>query len=251
MPLAIIAGMPSGKAKELHALIPPREDYDDWSLTWMPARSNRADLGSCWKDVKMRADSASPSGAHILAFHKVVSERAWYEREVRFRHRIVWLSHSLLYPPSSDEWWFEIEERLGLEAAWRREVRPQDQHHALILPSGVFASTRDPWTRAQRAQTDAEFAQARAEIRIFSQRHRYQGLWRDDNSLLFDSHGAQHGQAPSRRRWKFTHQLPTGFHFDVRHEDRRAFSVADSGGVHGPFREYTNVDTHGHVRGGQ
>ena len=251
MPLAIIAGMPSGKANELQAHLPFPETNEDWSLAWIPARSNSADLGSCWKDVQAQADSTTASGTHILAFHKVISERAQYEEEVRFRHRIVWLTHSLLYPPAGDEWWTEIEERLHLEAAWRRDVRPQSQHDALILPSGVFASTRDPWTRAQRAQTEAEFAQARAEIRIFSERHRHQGLWRDDNSLVFDSSGAQHGQAPPNRRWKLTYRLPAAFHFDVRHEARRTFSIADGLGGHRTFREYTNVDAHGHVRGGR
>ncbi len=248
MPLAIIAGMPVGKAREFESRIDHKAAHEGWSLAWVHARKDQPELRHCWHEVEKIVGDADEDGVHILAYAKGKEERRRYEKEVRFRHRLIWLDHSNLYSYPEEAWWLEIEERLRLESAWRTDVRPPNQHHALVLPSGTFVSARDPWTKAQRAQTDAELDQVRAEIRMFSERHRYQGFWRDDNSLLFDSGGAQHGQAPSGRRWKFTHQLPAGFHFDVQHEDGRSFSFMDADRIRQTFRDYANVDAHGNVR---
>ena len=251
MPLAIIAGMPSGKARQFGTVIAATDTLRDWDLAWIPSRKNQADLGTCWERVKEGAVLASETGAHVLAYHKAISERAQYEEEVRFRHRLVWLDHASLYGQSSDQWWREIEGRLRLEEAWRRDVRPPNQHHPLILPAETFASQRNPWTTAQRAETERTIARARSEIGDFLTAHRHHGVLRDDNALLFDSRGPQHGHAPDDRRWKFTLQLPVGFHFDVRHEDGREFSILSADGTPQRFHQYTNVDAHGYIRGGE
>lgn len=243
--------MPSGKARKFAAVIDEKRSYEDWSLVWVPARKNQEDLSTCWNRVMEEAFAASEAGAHLFAYHRAVSERGRYEKAVRFRHRLIWLDHSCLYPPSTDEWWLEIEERLRLEDGWRRRIRPTSHHHALILPSRTFQSSLDPWTTAQRAETERACARAQAEIDAFGGGHRYQGKWRDHRSLLFDSGGANHGNAPEDRRWKFTFQLPSGFHFDVTHERGQQFSLVDAGGRRHRFRKYTNVDAHGHIRGGE
>ena len=251
MPLAIIAGMPNNKARQLKRRINETSAHGTWRLTWVPARKSQAELRTVWGEVKDIADAADASGVHILAYHKAVSGRSRYEEEIRFRHRLGWLNHSLLYSGSSDEWWLDIEERLRLEEKWRGVVRPSNQRHALVLPSVTFASSQDPWTTAQRAETDRTFARAQCEIDSFGEHHRHRGLWRDENALVFDSYGPEHGHAPQSRQWKFTYQLSPGFHFDVRHEHGRRFTVVDADSEIRSFREYTNVDAHGHVRGGQ
>lgn len=251
MALAVIAGMPRARAAALRDRIAGTQTIEEWSVAWVPSRTDQAELQTCWRDVKDAADAADGSGVHILAYHKDTNDRGQFEKEVRFKHRIVWLDHAWLYDHASDRWWGEIEERLRLEELWRERVRPLSHHHALILPSPTFSAERDPWTIAQRAETEDEFARAQDEIRIFVERYQHRGVWRDDAALLFDSGGAQHGKAPTDRRWKFTHQLPPSFHFDVKHEKRRAFSLVDAEGIRQDFREYTNVDAHGYVRGGR
>ena len=251
MPLAVIAGMPNNKAREFKQLIDDTATYGTWNLAWLPSRGNQAGLRSVWGEVTDMADASDASGVHILAYDKSLSGRRRYEGEIRFRHRLVWLDHSLLFEGRDDEWWTQIEEKLRLEETWRGSVRPPNRGHALILPFGTFASRLDPWTTAQRARTQRMVGRARGEIDAFHRDHRYKGHWRDERGLVFDSAGPEHGIAPENRRWKFTYQLSPGFHFDVRHEAGRGFTVVDANGERQSFREYTNVDSHGHVRGGQ
>ena len=251
MPLAVIAGMPNNKAHEFKRRIDDTSAHGTWRLAWAPSRGNQARLQTAWGEVKNIADAADTPGVHILAYHKAVSGRSCYEEEVRFRHRLVWLDHSLLYRGGGDEWWLDIEEKLQLEETWREGVRPSNRRHALILPRGTFASERDPWTTAQRAETEREVARAQGEIDAFGEDHRYRGLWRDQDALLFDPGGPEHGRASQSRRWKFTYQLSPDFHFDVRHEGGRRFTVVDANGEAQSFREYTNIDSHGYVRGGE
>ena len=250
MPLAIIAGMPINKARQLKRSIDELTTHGTWRLAWVPARKNQAGLQNVWGKVKDIADAADATGVHILAYHKTVSERSRYEEEIRFRHRLGWLHHSLLYSGKSDEWWLDIKERLRLEETWRGSVRPSNQHHALVLPGVTFASNKDPWTTAQRAETDRVIARAQREIEAFGEYHRHGRVWRDDSALLFDSYGPDHGHAPQSRQWKFTFKLSPGFHFDVSHELGREFTVVDVGGTTRSFKKYTNVGAHGHVRDG-
>jgi len=251
MPRAIIAGMPNNKARELRQRIEKLATHQTWCLAWIPSRQNQAGLRTVWGDVKNVADGADAPGSHILAYHKSVSGRGRYEQEVRFRHRLIWLDHSLLYQGSGDEWWRDIEEKLQLEETWREHVRPPSRRHALILPRGTFASKHDPWVTAQRAETERDVARAHGQIKGFGEDHRQRAAWRDQNDLLFDPGGPEHGRVPLSRQWKFTYQLGPGFHFDVRHERGRSFTVTDANGDGRSFREYTNVDSHGHLRGGK
>ena len=251
MPLAVIAGMPNNKAREFKHRIDGSSTYGAWGLTWLPSRRNQAGLRIVWDDVMDIADASDASGVHILAYDKALSGRSRYEEEIRFRHRLVWLDHSRLYGEGRDEWWTQIKEKLLVEDSWRESVRPPDRRHALILPRGTFASRRDPWTTAQRAETPRAVDRAQSEINTFEEAYRRQGRWRDEHGQLFDSGGPEHGVAPENRRWKFTYHLSPGFHFDVQHEAGREFTVIDANGDDHSFREYTNVDSHGYVRGGQ
>lgn len=251
MPLAVIAGMPNNKAREFRRRIDETSNHGTWRLAWVPSRKDQAGLRTAWDDVKKIVGAADASGVHILAYHKAQSERSRYEKQIRFRHRLVWLDHWLLYGEGRDEWWAQIEEKLQIEETWRESVRPPERRHALILPRGIFASRRDPWTTAQRAETPRAVARAHDEIDSFEEAHRDHGRWRDESGVLFDSGGAEHGVVPENRRWKFTYRLSPGFHFDVRHEAGRRFTVVDANGERQSFREYTNVDSHGHVRGGR
>ena len=251
MPLAIIAGMPNNKARQLKVRIDEKLTHQAWRFVWVPSRQNQAGLRTVWGNVRNIADAADEPGVHILAYHKRVSERGRYEKEIRFRHRLVWLDHSSLYSPVADEWWLHIEERLQLEESWREGVRPSNRRHALILPQGTFTSSSDPWTTAQRADTERTVARAHAAIAAFRERHRHHGRWTDDRGLAFEPGGAEHGQAPLDRRWKFTYRLSPGFHFDVSHLGGRRFTLVDAGGEQLIFREYSNVDAHGYVRGGK
>ena len=171
MPLAIIAGMPNNKARELKVRIDDTPTHQAWRLVWVPSRQNQAGLRTVWGNVKAIADAADEPGVHILAYHKKVSGRGRYEEEIRFRHRLAWLDHSCLYSSVADEWWLAIEERLQLEQAWREGVRPSNQRHALILPRGTFTSSSDPWTTAHRADTERTVARARAAIAAFHEHH--------------------------------------------------------------------------------
>lgn len=251
MPLAIIAGMPNNKARELRARIDNTPTHQSWRLVWVPSRQNQAGLETVWGNVKDIADVADEPGVHILAYHKKVSGRRLYEGDVRFRHRLIWLDHSCLYSPVADEWWLDIEDRLRLEDAWRAGVRPSNPRHALILPRGTFTSSSDPWKTAQRADTERTVSRARAAIDAFRERHLRQRWWRGERDLAFDPGGAEHGQAPLGRRWKFTYRLSPGFHFDVSHVEGRRFTLTDAHGKRLIFEEYSNVDAHGYVRGGR
>lgn len=115
MPRAIIDGMPNNKARELRQRIGNLATHETWLLGWIPSRRNQAGLRTVWSDVKNMADGADEPGAHILAYPKQVSGRSHYEEQIRFRHPLIWLNHSLLYQGSGDEWWLHIEKKLQRE----------------------------------------------------------------------------------------------------------------------------------------
>lgn len=251
LPLAIVAGMPLNKAREFRVRISNIAPPEGWNLEWVPSRTHRAELKGIWDHVTDLANNADAAGVHILAYHKQGSDRKNYPRQIRYRHRLAWLCISCLYGQDGGDWWLDIEERLRLEGAWRESVRPDHHNHPLILPSESFASTLDPWTVAQRAGSERRISRARAAVDQFLSRHRHPEGWKDDRDLIFDAGGPPHGQAPQDRRWKFTRKLPPGFHFDVKHEQGRRFRLRTAGGETGFFDHYTNVDAHGHVRGGR
>jgi len=257
MPLAIVAGMPKNQARRFKQQIVETGTYREWDLRWVPSRRNQADLSSCWDQAVSIADAASESGAHIFAYHKATGQRDQYEREVLFRHRLVWLDHRSIFDSESDQWLLDIKERLQLEDVWREDVRPRHYSHALILPSEKFTPHRkfavsyNPWTLAQRADTKRKISHARSAIDEFEERHKHKDGWRDEQGLIFASRGPFHGKPTLRLRWKFTHKLQSGFHFDVKHEKGRSFAMeTDESGEMTSFK-HTNVDAHGHVRGGQ
>jgi hypothetical protein len=250
-PLLIVAGIPLAVARRHKDF---RPSLGGWDLRIITSRENMADLHSCWDSVQTTADSASPSGAHIAAYHVRDSDRPSFNKGVFARHRLVWLNNTTLREFGTAAWVRLVGAIAEYESRWRRSLRPLDVRHPLILPESGFVPierVRDSWKRAASVTSSHDdLARVASMLQDFAISHYRSGVWRDVRQLVFDPGGARHGIVKTPTRWKFTYLIPENFHFDVKHESGRRFALRDASGRSHYFEQYTNVDCHGTLRGG-
>lgn len=254
MPLLIIAGVPLELHRRNKKL---RFDYGRWSTRLFPSKDNRPHLDTCWKDVLRAADNSSPEGAHIFAYHSYEEEYRKFYADIHSRHRLTWMNRSSLAIGIYGTHVFEemIKELLDFEDRWRLQVRPLGHQWALYLPESSFSTNSafsSLWERAQRIQREHDKLDAVVGLaNRFRSFHHTDGVWIDGRELRFDPRGARHGRIPIERRWKYTSFLDDGFHYDVQKVEGGSFTIKDSSGKRFSFARYTNIDCHGHIRGGE
>ncbi len=228
---------------------------DNWNVHLCPSRTPKSDLFSCWNDVLSLANESSHGGAHILAFHNVWGDHEFFDAKVYGRHRLVWLDSSDLATYGTEAFAARIQTLAKFEETWRDSIRPKDPRSPLLLPEPCFEPKPDlcgVWRQAHKLRRDrGRIAEVVALIERFREDHYSKGCWVDDGGRVFDPGATRHAiHVPPGRRWKFAFEIPPGFHFDVRMRKGGDLSICDSEGVRYRFTTYTNVDCHGHIRGG-
>ncbi len=251
MSLAILAGLPQGvitRHKRFQVVA------KGWPLIRCDSKRAKADLTTCWLDTIRAANSSGQHGAHILAFHHREDEHKRFEADIYSRHRLVWLDHGLLRQYGTNAFNDLIDVILDFESVWRTRIRPTIDS-PLMLPEKCFRATsglRDIWIRAHRIGVEADDIDGvTLLLEQFRNRHFAKGCWTDDRSHVYTRAVAMHGLSHDpNRHHKFTFEIPNGFHFDVRESRGREFTIRDHQGILCRFGQFTNIDPHGHVRGG-
>ena len=253
MPRLLIAGIP----KELfHGRRDYRPAIPGWEIRVMPARSQKRlpDAMSCWTETLSEADEAlDEEGTHILGFHHAESDRPVMEARAGARHRIIWASRSEVDAYGTREFTSLVAAYLSFEDRWRGIARPT-LNSPLLLPESSFCPKQgheDIWRRVARVSKDGNdtLERVHGRVQVFRMDHYQHGAWRDTREVLFkkeEYHGF-HMSAAERR--KYTLLTPPGFHFNVRHEKGRMFTLPEQGGpVKINAGSYANVDCHGRMR---
>lgn len=252
MPLVVLAGVSQ-------AVVTRHKRYEistpGWTLVRCDSRTTKSDLRTCWKDVVRYTEDSGAEGAHILAFHHRDDERDLFEDDIYSRHRLVWVDRMSLGFYGSNAFDQFIQRTLQFESVWRAGIRPTIDS-PLMLPETCFHAhsiVKEVWVRAHRLGIDNDDINAvNLLIKRFRQDHHDRGCWIDGRSHRFTPAEAKHGlHVDASRRHKFTYEIPKGFHFDVRASNGREFTIRDHTGASWQFRRYTNVDSHGHMRGGE
>ena len=251
MPLLIIAGMPTSVTRRSRTYSP---QVDDWNIQLIPSRdSKRPDLQSCWWDVLERA-SGDVQGAHVFAYHHREDEYPKFNSGMHDRHRLVWMARSTLGYYGSDMYTKVIEQNLDFECRWRSMLRPRGVDAAGLLPECSFSPRRygDMWSRMRSVRLDKDDLQrVFMIIQRFRDTHYDGGRWEDNRGLEFRAAPERHGSNTRYGNFKFTYQLPDGFHYNVTGSvASRGFTIEDAEGQLHQFRSYTNIDVHGSIRGG-
>jgi hypothetical protein len=249
----IIAGVSQGLVTRHKGY---RLPIDGWEVLFCHSRSFKSDLKTCWKEVLKLADESSHDGAHIIAFHSLAEERPEFEDTVYGRHRLVWPDQSRLADYGTTAFLDLVSSLVQFEEQWRAHVRPRNTTSPVILPESSFEAAHqlcDVWRRAHRVRLGHDRLMVVGDLmRRFRGEHYSKGCWVDTRARRFDPRGARHGlHCPAERRWKFTFEVPLGFHFDVTTGGGGAFSLRDAEGTVCTYTAYANVDCHGYVRGGR
>ncbi len=148
-----------------------------------------------------------------------------------------------------------VKSLVDFERRWRESVRPGDVGSPLILPECSFETKgvlRTTWIRAFDARERQDQIDRVAKLIDYFRSTYYlkgKGRWIDAEKKAFDYRGRRHAfREPEGRRWKYTFEVPTGFHFDVESERGGKFYLTDATGAYRVFEEHANVDCHGYVR---
>ena len=254
VPLAVVAGVSLGSYRRSDW----RPSRTGWVIRVLPGQQLRhGNLREIWNRVLHVGDvKSTDAGVHFLLAHDREDERPVFRRELRRRSlRAVWLDRHLSRQYGSNDFRQAIDGLLEFEEAWRQRLRP-NLNSPLLLPESAFeaeANVRDTWRRVHDVVVGHDNISAVGEaVQRFFREHRKGSGWTDTRKLLF-SRGAPHGlhDLARWRRQKLGFSLPSGFHFDVKHEQGRSFRLIDQDGTRHEFDAYTNVDPHGYLRGGR
>ena len=253
LPLAIIAGISLGAYRR--AKTPMHRC--GWRVQVIPSEyDNRHDIKAIWKKAMGVMDEAQCDGVHIFLAHDRDrhSKRSTFTELKERSYRAVWLPLELCRRYGQPIFAEAFDEMLEFEEQWRASIRP-DVASPLLLPETAFEAARhssEIWKRAQTVHRQHDkICHVAKVISRFRREHRKGEHWIDKQRLAF-SHGPHHASHVSAwRKRKLTFGIPTGFHFDVRHEKSRPFKLRNQDRIPNDYNEYTNVDPHGYVRGGR
>ena len=254
-PIAVLAGVSLGSYRR-NAWRPTRPG---WRICVLPSqRHGRGNLREIWTRVLEFGNECAEgtdAGVHFLLAHDREDERPKYRRDLRTRSlRAVWLDRRLSTQYGSTDFRRAIDNCLAFEEQWRQYLRPT-LNSPLLLPESAFeadANVRDTWRRVQDVMVGHDnIGAVRESVKRFRREHGKGSVWIDTRRLLF-RRGILHGMhgLSAWRRQKLGFSLPSGFHFDVKHDQHRTFLLRDQDGTPRDFDVYTNVDPHGFLRGG-
>lgn len=204
--------------------------------------------------------AAALEGATILAFSKQDGgTRKPIAAALRTYFRFRWADARLLTHIGHDIPAFlaGIGDALAEEEEWIRTVQPSSPVSPLLLPQGCFSANRpydQLWQLVEAFGDENAIRGAAKAIEAFDRCYRKATtsparLWTDERGLVFDHQGPYHATAPHPRDWKYSYNLPAGFHYDVKAASGRTFAVRDHAGSEhrATAGGHVNIDPHGHV----
>lgn len=252
MPRLIVAGVPRPVVQRNAGY---NLSFEGWEVLLFHSRSKRVEVAHCWSEVIEAAHATGHGGAHLLCFDRQSSyedTRHKYEKGVGRCHRLLWPNSQMAVYFGTPGFHEFLQAIVEFEAEWRAKVRPHGLESPLFLPETHFeARTEDLnrlWERSYSVRKKKDDVRAIQTLANHFRRHHYRaGHWRDAHDLLWRRDASYHGKAPPDRRWKYTFELPPGFHYDVTHAHGRGFYLADEFGYSRRFLSHANVDCHGHV----
>lgn len=235
-----------------------------WQIDLIPSRKNSNDFTSCMSEVETALEkrASNAQGTHILAFHSKRSEHEALREKLGYCVRFIWLDEDYAQRFGSQAFDQYLVGVLETEAVWRERIRPSDLHSPLLLPQGQFIveeeAYREIWPRADRAKEIREIERTSDLIERFQSKKyvhhrtdRYDArayLSDDELAFMFPRPQWYHGRAAWRRRQKFTFLFPDGFHYDVEHQNQRAFEVTGADGMPIAVPTYVNISPYGDIR---
>lgn len=264
MPTAILLGLPKGQVDRIRGALDRTTCAwrSGWSVQFVPP------TGKSWPQIRkadidavLRNATQCSNSVHVLV---VTNQGGGHKQEISAHFvphfRLRWLPGQWLELPHPSPGVFisKVNEELADEEDWIERVQPRDTKAALLLPQMAFDTRlRDLWDLAGKHGDGCNEASFRCLDKFKSAHYKHHTIghhdrnyyWTDDKNLIFDHAGARHGQVPECREWKYSYRLPAGFHYDVRHAQKRDFvvtgvqrcqSVAAGG--------YVNIDAHGYFR---
>jgi hypothetical protein len=168
-----------------------------------------------------------------------------------------------LWEPIRDITWKLLKDSLHtaarLDEEWLRKISPSDLRHPLLLPPTIFlttAATDKYWHKCDIYSID-RIPEAEALLALVEKEHRKPDgtggrSWMDARKLRFRFDPSKHALSASSRtggrEYRFCYEVIPGFHYDVREEGGRAFSINVGGKP--AFVNHCNVTPWGHVRKG-
>jgi hypothetical protein len=259
MPHAIVAGIPSPVARRIGAAL-EKVSPCDWTFSLFPGRDQKRASLEPRQVEALQQEAAQRGGAHVFAMTEN-RDNGPVAEQLRTYFRFRWLEPSMLRLVAQDEEAFikQVQDVLKEETAWRARVMPDSKNSALVLPRRIFSCTAQSdviWQLAEKYNDGPEaFSAFERHAHKFELSHRRKvrsyerSYWVDDNRRVWKDDGALHGVAPFPRGWKYSWALPVGFHFDVEHEQERAFTLRDHEGRQHEVKasKYVNIDAHGWV----
>lgn len=233
-----------------------------WSIDYLPSpRAGNAEIRPREIEEAIRR-AGDLGGAHVLGLSKQDGAvRKAIGREIRPYFRFLWLKSTLLSKAHSPDLLIgDLNAVLEQEETWAISIRPTSVASALLLPSTCFVVDRafeSIWEEAEESGNSAMFGAVERRLDAFRARYWNKvsnkgSLWVDSVQKIFDHTGPRHADAPSPRDYKYSYPIPSGFHYDVSHLDRRAFRILDNerNEQRVTANGYINVDPHGHLRAG-
>jgi hypothetical protein len=259
----IVAGIPASSEERLRNYVKknPGEVYPGYRLRWFAAGGKQAGLAPARIDGLLAEAVRYSASAILLVSQRESRDTASVRKVVSDYFRCRTLSAGILeelYPTPAAAV-ATLNQALAEEELWAQLIRPSNVTHPLLLPHRVFISMAaydDAWRAAAEASSDRQIRDVAVFVQNFGDAHRARRqtgkgrVYNSETGLQWDYRGARHGVAPTPRNWKFSFELPTGFHYDVMGFRGGAFELTDinkkilrvtSGG-------HANIDPHGWSR---
>jgi hypothetical protein len=168
-----------------------------------------------------------------------------------------------LWDPIRDTPWTVLKDALHaiarLDEEWLRKVAPSDLRHPLLLPPAIFSTNRDTdkyWHRCD-VYSETRIAQAEELLAVVEKEHRKPDggggrSWIDGRRLRYkfdpSKHALSEAARAGAREYRFCYEVTPGFHYDVRDDNGKAFTIEIGG--KSERMTHCNVTPWGHVRKG-
>lgn len=259
MPTFILAGVQRSIVKRVKAALESNRDaFADWDFAILAGeKNNNHDIAQSQVDALMRLAEAH-GGAHIFGVSGE-TERRIVEAQItpffRFRWletRVVGLVGAGQERPLIDR----LTEALLEELFWADHVKPSEFASPLTLPDIFDAKQcRDMWRLAQSYNNTGHLEAAKTLIDRFAREHRKpvdgyaKTPWLSDDGWVWDDNGERHGDPEFPDDWKYSFNLPSGFHFDVSPLRKGKTFFTDRNSRRHGFKKHLNITAHGTVRG--
>jgi len=250
VPIFVIAGIPSPVFNRNKGY---KIEIEDWVIESIPSRApKQGNLGTCWDEVMEFARRNMADGVHIVAFHPKQSDHSIFARRLKDQYRMVWVDEETIRMYGTKAFTTVIERLIHFEEKWRAELKPQGLSDPHLLPEPSFKplNCETLWGRIRNIHVESGDLEKVVTLKAeFRKNHYHRGYWRDARDLCFQVAPERHGGFFETS--KFTFVVPVGFHYNVNDVRGRRFTVNDWTGTPHKFRDYTNVDCHGGIRGGR